>query len=598
VLYRVRPLQIGIFPVYIPHCSQCSALQLCIARFVLLRLIFFLPFFFLVVRHFVFICVVSRARSGQLTSTLLTALKPNRPNHPLCIHTTDPPRWTCASRSANCSLISRDEQMGRCVWWAAALLLLVAATAPQALAQGVASSSTGMAMQSVSTPVVVLKGAGSTLAQSLYQDALSAYRLVEPAVSITYAGVGSGGGRTALRSNTVDFAGSDSFASAAEYTQAPDLFYLPTMAAAVGSSARRLTGHVQLCADRSLTITLTVARCVGMCAVATYNLPEFDADGGPPLLLDQQCLAGVFLGNLSYWNDSRIAVLNPGRSLPYAPITIVVRSDSSGTTGIWTESLSSFSPTFKAVIGQGDTVDWTRPNPRPRTVMASGNNGVGAAVKRRPYSIGYSVQSTADSLGLPYARLLTADGSRVLTATVDAVVYASMELTIGTSLARSTAQSWPIASFTYVYFRANVSSSGQTCEGRRALVRFWSWFYTSPVVNTLAAARGFAIVPNFIQEVLQIHAQLHDRILCAVGAQLVQADPLIAVDQNFSSGLSTAAPLFSLAFSSYQLTANIVFVRPLSYIRAVPSPTVSVLTWCVYLRCAALPHGQYRGRCG
>src|SRR5262245_5656831 len=193
-----------------------------------------------------------------------------------------------------------------------------------------------------------LQGAGATFPEPFYTRAFYAYNQKYSQVSVNYQAIGSGGGISAFTKNTVDFGASDVPMSATEVT------------AAGGDSTL-----VQLPA------------IIGVASIA-YNLQGVDK-----LQLDGTTLANIYLGTIKKWNDPAIAAQNSGVKLPTTDITVVHRSDSSGTSYMFTDYLSKVSPDWKSKVGVGKAVAW------PAGVGAAQNAGVGQQVKTTDGAIGY-----------------------------------------------------------------------------------------------------------------------------------------------------------------------------------------------------------------
>jgi phosphate transport system substrate-binding protein len=245
---------------------------------------------------------------------------------------------------------------------------------------------------------VQITAAGATFPLPVYTQWTYAYQYVDPSVAINYTGVGSGAGKTAIINNTVDFAGSDSLLSDQNYTDGKDLQMYPMLAGAV----------------------------VPVYNIALKPVPTPEAGKTaiklPALVLDRQTLVDIYNGKITMWNDPKILALNPGLAnyLPAnAKITTVHRSDSSGTTEIFTKSLTSFSPDWKA--GGASAVQWPG-----KGLGGKGNAGVAAAVINTPNSIGYVELSYAISNSMSYAQLVNQAGKTV-TANGDSVNAAMAE---------------------------------------------------------------------------------------------------------------------------------------------------------------------------
>ena len=217
---------------------------------------------------------------------------------------------------------------------------LLALATSGALAVGAASCGGGQ-------PGGTISGAGSTFAAPLYNQLGSEFK-DKGGATVNYNPIGSGGGIAQFTAGTVDFGASDA-AMKDEEVEAADKKGQPV--------------HVPT-AFGSITVA--------------YNLPGV-AKG---LRLDGHTVADIFLGKIKKWNDPAIARLNPGKKLPATSITVVHRSDESGTTKLFTSFLSDSSPAWKQV-GSDKTVKW------PTGTGAKGNDGVAGAVKQTDGSVGY-----------------------------------------------------------------------------------------------------------------------------------------------------------------------------------------------------------------
>ena len=211
---------------------------------------------------------------------------------------------------------------------------------------------------------LALTGAGSTFDAPFFQAAFLKYQQLHPGVTVSYSAVGSSAGIAAFSAQQTDFGASDVPINASE------------QAAAHGGPS------VQVPVD------------LGAEGIV-YNLNL----NGARLHLTGPLLARIYLGQITKWNDPAITALNPGASLPPAPITVVHRSDGSGTTYIFSNYLSSVSPAWAAKVGTGKTLHW------PTGAGAEGNPGVATTVYRTPWSIGYLEQSYAHGLLLPSAAI-------------------------------------------------------------------------------------------------------------------------------------------------------------------------------------------------
>jgi phosphate transport system substrate-binding protein len=248
---------------------------------------------------------------------------------------------------------------------------LLAALAAGALATGAAacgssndnnnSSSGGSSSGGTKSSVnATLNGAGSTFAAPIYQQVGS--ELKGQGLTINYQGVGSGAGVSQFTAGTIDFAGSD-----------PAL--KPEEASAIKKSK-----------------PIQVPFALGA-ITASYNLNGVKSG----LKLDGKTLADIYLGKIKAWNDPAIKAMNPGMNLPSTKITVVHRSDSSGTTKGFTGFLAAYSPEWKSGPGVDKDIKW------PTGTGAKGNDGVAAAVKQTDGAIGYVEQAYALQNGFTFA---------------------------------------------------------------------------------------------------------------------------------------------------------------------------------------------------
>jgi phosphate transport system substrate-binding protein len=260
----------------------------------------------------------------------------------------------------------RRRQQGVAAAAVAGLALVLAACSSSG---SPSSSSTGGTSSTVSG---TLNGSGSTFQLVFQQAALQAFKSVQPGMTVNYAGVGSGTGRANLAASTVNFAGSDSPIPSTETAsfKGKTVLYFPV-----------IIGPITL----------------------SYNLSGLSK----PLQLDPAVISSIFQGQITKWNDPAIAAINPGVTLPSTPITLAVRSDSSGTTANFSLFLvDSAGSAWK--LGSSSTITW------PSTAhAAAGNSGVAQVVKSTPGAIGYVDFSTAKASGLTYASIKNHDGSYI-----------------------------------------------------------------------------------------------------------------------------------------------------------------------------------------
>lgn len=266
--------------------------------------------------------------------------------------------------------------------------------------------------------VITLQGAGATFPAPLYTKWFYEYNKANPKVRINYQGIGSGGGIKAIAARTVDFGASDAPLSASERASMPGpVIQIPTVGGAVALA-------YNLSLDRQLRLT-----------------PEV--------------LAGIYLGQITRWNDPKIQAVNPGASLPNQAITVVHRSDGSGTTFLFTQYLSAVSPTWKSQVGCAKEVNW------PVGQGGKGNPGVAGLVKQIRGAIGYMEAAYAVQNKLPVALLKNRAGQFVgptVAATTAAIQGALQRLTKDLAapvVNASGAKAYPIAGLTFVIVYKN-----------------------------------------------------------------------------------------------------------------------------------------------
>ena len=320
---------------------------------------------------------------------------------------------------------------------------------------------------------VQITGAGATFPLPIYTQWTYAYQYVDPSVAINYNGVGSGAGKTAIINNTVDFAGSDSLLSDQNYTDGKDLQMYPMVAGAV-----------------------VPVYNIAFAAIPTPVAPA-TAVPLPKLILDRQTLVDIYNGVVTTWNDPKIVALNPGLKdkLPAATITTVHRSDASGTTEIFTKSLTSFSADWKA--GGAQSVQWPG-----KGLGGKGNAGVAAAVLNTPNSIGYVELAYAISNSMSYAQMVNqagktvdANGASVQAAMVEFATAFTDKLTAVIVDGKSDG-AWPIAGYTYIILH---TTSMQDCVKAQKIVDFLKWAQTDSSAQAAAAKLGYSVLPDAVR---------------------------------------------------------------------------------------------------
>ena len=322
------------------------------------------------------------------------------------------------------------------------------------------SDSTGAATTSSSG--VALTGAGATFPYPLYSKWFDAYAS-KTGVKINYQSIGSGGGIRQLSEQTVDFGASDAPMTDAELAKAKGgpILHFPMTLGAV---------------------------CI------TYNLPGVTA----PLKLTGDLLAAIYQGQITKWNDARIAALNPGVTLPASDILVVHRSDGSGTSYVFTDYLSAVSPAWAAKPGKGKELQW------PVGLGAKGNEGVAGQVKQSPGAIGYVELAYANQNGMPVAQLKNANGEFVAPSTASVTAAAAgavAKLPANTDYRVSIvnapgAGAYPISSFTWILVYQKEADAAK----RAKLVDFLKWALTD--AQSMAPSLDYAPLPDTMRTAL------------------------------------------------------------------------------------------------
>jgi len=292
-----------------------------------------------------------------------------------------------------------------------------------------------------------LTGAGATFPYPLIDLWRVEYNNVQNNVNLNYQSIGSGGGIKQHIEKTVNFAASDKPMSEAERELAPGTLHIPESIGGV---------------------------------VLVYNLPEVPNKG---LKLTSDTIAGIFLGEITKWNDPAITAENPGLNLPDHEIVTAHRSDGSGTTFIFTDYLTTISPTWDEQIGKGKSVPW------PLGLAAAGNEGVAAIVKSTEYSIGYVELAYAFQTSMSYASIQNAEKSAYIEPSLDSISAASSGVAdtlpaaedswVGVSLVNAPgSDSYPIASFTYLLVYDDLKSVTNNKEQAKAAIHLIHWMIT------------------------------------------------------------------------------------------------------------------------
>lgn len=321
---------------------------------------------------------------------------------------------------------------------------------------GGGSTTTGAGSTDFSSLSGTINGSGATFPQAFYETAIAGFAEKATNATVNYAGGGSGKGKQDLADGVVDWAGSDSLVKPedmSKYAGAGGLLYFPTVAAPI---------------------------------TVSYNL-----DGVDELKLDGPTLGGIFSGKIKKWNDPAITATNSGVDLPSTNITIVHRSDASGTTTNFTKYLAAAAP-GTWTLGSSDTVNW------PSDAQAgNGNPGVAQIVSATKGAIGYVDLADAKAAKLQTASVKNADG-KFVAPTLDGAEAALAGATVAADLTYNPlnapgADAYPITAPTYILSVKKPKASVAK------LVQGWI-NYVLTDGQGLAEEAGFAKLPTSIQE--------------------------------------------------------------------------------------------------
>ena len=319
------------------------------------------------------------------------------------------------------------------------------------IAAGTVAATAGLAAQSVQ-----INGAGATFPYPIYSKWFAEYNKLRPDVRINYQSIGSGGGIRQVTQETVFFGATDGPMTNDQLLAAPGkILHFPTVLGAV---------------------------------VPVYNVQGVDAE----LKFTGPVLADIFLGKITKWNDPGIAKLNAGVKLPASDITVVHRSDGSGTTYIWVDYLSKVSPEWKQKVGVNTSVRW------PVGVGGKGNEGVAGLVRQSPNSIGYVELIYALQNKIDYGSVQNAAGKFVrasIEATTAAAAAAAAKIPADFRVSITNAPgeaAYPIASFTWLLLYENPKNKQQA----KVMVDFLKWALTDGQKH--AAQLGYAPLPDSV----------------------------------------------------------------------------------------------------
>ncbi len=301
-----------------------------------------------------------------------------------------------------------------------------------------------------------LNGAGATFPYPMYAKWFNEYHKEHPDIEINYQSIGSGGGIRQVQAGTVDFGASDGPMTNQQIAESKvKVLHVPTV----------------LGAD-----------------VPAYNIPGVSAE----LKFTPEVLAGIFLGKITKWNDKAITSINPGVNFPDQTITVVHRSDGSGTTYVWTDYLSKISPEWKSTVGTGTSVKW------PVGIGGKGNEGVAGNIRQLPGSLGYIELIYAVQNKILYGVVKNSSGQFIkadLASITAAAAGVKMPPDFRVSITNSPSKTaYPISSFTWLLIPTNPTDANKG----KILKEFLFWMLDKG--QTMTEALSYAPLPKSVVE--------------------------------------------------------------------------------------------------
>jgi phosphate transport system substrate-binding protein len=304
-----------------------------------------------------------------------------------------------------------------------------------------------------------ITGAGATFPYPIYSKWADAYKKAT-GNGMNYQSIGSGGGIKQITARTVDFGASD-MPMKPEDLQKHGLVQFPAIMGGV----------------------------VPVYKLAGVNPGDLKFTGA--------LLADIYLGKVTKWNDPAIAKLNPGAKLPGTEITVVYRSDGSGTTFLWTNYLSKVSPAFKSTVGEGTSVKW------PAGVGGKGNEGVASYVQKIEGALGYVEYAYAKQNRLAHGQLQNKSGKfvqpddetfKAAAAGADWKSVPGMGVVLTDQAGE---KSWPITGASFILVHAKQEKP----ENAREVLRFFEWSFRNG--QKMAADLDYVPIPDPVLKEIQ-----------------------------------------------------------------------------------------------
>jgi len=306
---------------------------------------------------------------------------------------------------------------------------------------------------------ISLTAAGSTFAGPFYKTAFSNY-IKTTGVSVSYGFTGSGAGIRSLKDKVVDFCGSDAFLSDDAMAKMPGaVVHIPT--------------------------------CSGAVDVA-YNLP-----GVSKIKLTPAILAKIFMGKITKWNNGELKKLNPNVNFPNLDITVVHRSDGSGTTSIFADYMSKISTAWNDQIGRGKSLNW------PTGMGAKGNPGVAGTISSTKGTIGYIGSDYASAQKISFALIQNKSGNFIAPTIAAVSAAGNGEMPADTRVMEtnsSAPKAYPISGFTWIIIYKDQNYNGRSYEQAQANLKAIDWLL-NPEAQDIAKKLNYAPLPEKVVKI-------------------------------------------------------------------------------------------------
>jgi len=306
---------------------------------------------------------------------------------------------------------------------------------------------------------VNITAAGATFPMPFYNLAFKKYS-EESGIQMTYGGIGSGGGIRSLTDKVVDFGATDAFLSEKEKAaMTAEVVHIPT--------------------------------CMGAVVIA-YNLPGVDGLKVSPALLES-----IFMGTITKWNDQKIKEINKGIELPDMNITVVYRSDGSGTTYIFSDYMSKVSSLWSEKVGTGKSLNW------PVGIGAKGNPGVAGTLSQSVGSIGYIGSEYAFAQKIQYASVQNSSGNFINPEIKTVSAAAKGEIPEDTRVMvtnSSDPDAYPISGFTWIILYKEQSYNNRSLAQAEEIVKFLDWLVDTDA-QSIAVSVNYASLPTEVSSV-------------------------------------------------------------------------------------------------